>query len=513
MDKPSDAIRTADHSTRHRSAAQLVVLQGRGRGSRFRIQESATVGRSPHATIMLDDPSVSRLHARLSRNADGVWIIEDRSRNGTFINGQRVKQHPLILGDQIRCGPIATLEFRALDAAEGHAVERQRFEAIGRVGVGIAHDLKNLLAAMDASVAFIQELPAEQPLGDAEVQACVGDISLALARASEISRSVVSFARGRGTDRRCVELAPLIADVVRMLRHALDRSVRVEISTEPHLAVYASKSELHQVLLNLCLNARDAMPEGGVLRIEARALAATPSQGPWQQGQPLALLSVTDSGAGMDIETQRHAFEPFFTTKLEGSGFGLGLATVRDIVGAHGGEIGVESSPGQGSTFTLRLPRLDSNPASLSSTAEHEPPPVLSVDRSLVHILLVDDEQILRRSVARRLKQAGFLVTEASDGAGAVAVYRPGVHVLVLLDLDMPGVDGERAQVELLARDPDARIVFVTGYVDPERAAAMLDRGALAVLEKPLNLDSLVHLAHQVLTGSPFVDSETTASG
>ena len=108
------------------------------------------------------------------------------------------------------------------------------------------------------------------------------------------------------------------------------------------------------------------------------------------------------------------------------------------------------------------------------------------MDRGRVHVLLVDDEQILRRSVARRLKQAGFLVTEAGDGGEAVTAYRPGVHLLVLLDLDMPGLDGEQTQAELLRRDPDARIVFVTGYVDPERATAMLDRGALAVLEKPL---------------------------
>jgi signal transduction histidine kinase/CheY-like chemotaxis protein len=505
--RPS-SIPTLERAGKPWPAAQLVIIEGRGVGRRFKILDSATLGRSPEATIMLDDLEVSRLHGRLSRTESGAFGIQDLSRNGTYVNGVRIERCQLSPGDRVRFGPNVTMEFGFLDPAEDQALERQRFEAIGRLGVGIAHDLKNLLAALDAGVAFLEELPLSRSLGDAEVRACLADLELAVGRAGELTRSILSFARGRGTDRACVDLATLIGEVVKMLRHVLERNIRIELTVRPNIFVYGSRSELHQVLLNLCLNARDAMPNGGVLRIAAaprEISTGEPAQNPHQE---TALLTVTDTGTGMDQETQRRVFEPFFTTKGEGAGYGLGLATVREIVEAHGGTIAVSSAPGEGSAFAVHLPILDSVATSLSNTQQRAPVSPRRNMAQTIGVLLVDDEQIVRRSVARRLRHAGFRVTEADGGTEAVALYDRAEHDLVLLDLDMPGLDGEQTQEKLAEIDPDVRIVFATGYVDAERSVAAQDRGALALLEKPYDLDKLVSLATQVAQGGGFGDSE-----
>jgi CheY-like chemotaxis protein len=209
----------------------------------------------------------------------------------------------------------------------------------------------------------------------------------------------------------------------------------------------------------------------------------------------------------MDAETQRRIFDPFFTTKREGAGYGLGLGTVREIVTLHGGRVGIESDPGRGSRFTIYLPVLDPGER-FASTEERNPQPSPSLKRDRVSVLLVDDEQIVRRSVARLLRQAGFEVTEAADGAEAIARYSRQAHDLVLLDLDMPGLNGEQTQARLIALDPQARIIFATGHADPKRESAVRARGALAFLQKPYGLDALVGLVNQVLDTEHAVEFE-----
>ncbi|MFZ5894541.1 MAG: response regulator [Myxococcota bacterium] len=499
--KSPDNSATLDRLPRvTRVTGQLTVIEGRTTGRKFKIEDSATIGRSPDATVMLDEPEISRLHARLSRDAGGNFVLEDlKSKNGVAVNGVRVEKRVLAFGDRIRVGPNVVLEFNSFDAVEEHIVQRQRFEAIGRLGVGIAHDLNNVLAALDAGAAYLRELPANRSLGDPDVRECIADLVLASARASELTRGILSFARGRGSEYAPVDLAQLASEVVRMLRHTLDQSIRIQPSIEPGVMVHGSHSELHQVILNLCLNARDAMPEGGVLSISAGSVQEPPAQLGFPTARAVAMLSVGDSGTGMDAETQRRIFEPFFTTKREGAGYGLGLATVREIVSLHGGHITLESVPGRGSRFCVYLPFLDEERVRFSSTEERAPPATRR-PASATSVLLVDDEQIVRRSMARLLRQAGFDVTEAADGAEAVARYSRKRFDLVVLDLDMPGLDGEQTQARLVGLDPYARIVFASGHVDPKREAAVRARGALAFLQKPFALDVLLSIAHEVLS-------------
>jgi signal transduction histidine kinase/CheY-like chemotaxis protein len=508
MKASTERVPTVDETSRAGTAAQLTIIEGRATGRKFKVTESAIIGRSPDAGVMLDDPEVSRLHARLSRNDAGAFQIEDLgSKNGTLINGVRVERRLLVYGDKIRLGPHVVLEFHGFDAVEDYIIQRQRFEAIGRLGVGIAHDLNNVLAALDAGASYLRELPPDRVLGDAEVRECISDLGLAAARATELTRGILSFARGRGSERAAVDLATLVGEVVRMLRHTLDHSIRIDPAVEAGVLVHGSQSELHQVLLNLCLNARDAMPEGGILRISAAKQAGVPRDLGFADGQIAAVLSVADTGTGMDPETQRRIFDPFFTTKREGAGYGLGLGTVREIVTLHGGQVGIESAPGRGSRFTIYLPALDAGER-FSSTEERVPQPSLGLNGARVSILLVDDEQIVRRSVARLLRQTGFEVIEAADGAEAIARYSRRAYDLVLLDLDMPGLNGEQTQARLVTLDPKVRIVFATGHADPKREAAVRARGALAFLQKPYGLDTLVGLVNHVLEAKHSIEFE-----
>jgi signal transduction histidine kinase/ActR/RegA family two-component response regulator len=494
MKEPPKRATTLDQTLRAvRLVAQLTVVEGRAAGRKFKVEGTATIGRSPDATVMLDDPEVSRLHARLNRNDAGAYVLEDlQSRNGTFVNGVRAERRLLAYGDKIRVGPQVVLEFNGFDAVEDHIIQRQRFEAIGRLGVGIAHDLNNVLAALDASASYLRELPPDRILGDTEVRECITDLTLAAARASELTRGILSFVRGRGSERVAVDLSALVSEVVRMLRHTLEQGIRIEPRVEPNVTVHGSQSELHQVILNLCLNARDAMPDGGTLSISAESRAAPNAV------HQLAVLTVADTGIGMDAATQARIFEPFFTTKREGVGYGLGLATVHEIVKLHGGRIELDTSPGNGSKFVVTLPILDEEAVRFSSTEERAAPLTRRPSAS-VSILLVDDEQIVRRSVARLLRQAGFAVTEAADGAEALALYSRRAHDLVVLDLDMPGLDGEQTQARLMVLDPYARIVFASGHADPKREASVRARGALAFLQKPFGLETLIGLVNEVL--------------
>jgi len=252
--------------------------------------------------------------------------------------------------------------------------------------------------------------------------------------------------------------------------------------------------------MNLCLNARDAMPHGGILRVAARTILDSdvlPSS--VDRAVPHLALSVEDTGVGMDSATRARAFEPFFSTKREGAGFGLGLATVREVVAFHGGHIEIDSEEAKGTRFQIFLPlhaaRAEERHITGASAAQ------TPSSRGL--ILLVDDEEVVRRSFARLLRQAGHRVVEANDGVKAAELYRqaqPRPHV-VILDLDMPILTGEETQERLLAVDPRVRILFVSGHDEPAREAAVRARGALGFLHKPCKAQALLRAVSEAVTG------------
>jgi two-component system cell cycle sensor histidine kinase/response regulator CckA len=502
------ARRTIDHSRQSPTAVRVTVVDGPAVGQEFKVDGVATIGRSPDASVMIDDPGVSRLHARIRRGDSGKFEVEDLgSKNGTFLNGTRIDHALAGIGDKIRLGPRVVLTLTSFDLIEEQLVQRQRLETVGRLGAGIAHDLNNVLAALHAGTAFLQQLPASVVLGDPRVTECLQDLTLATSQGAELTRGILRIVRGKRAIREAVDLGQLVVEVARILRHTIDHSIHVETTVLPDVAVYGNHSELQQVLLNLCLNARDAMPSGGQLRVAVKLAPAPPD---WNNSSErlMALLEVSDTGTGIDTETQSQIFDPFFTTKREGAGFGIGLSTVRDLVKLHGGRIALESAHGKGSTFRLYFPALDVD--SFGATGERAPVTQIPYRAEQpLNILLVDDEQLLRRSFGRLLRQHGFQVTEAAGGSEALTLYARDQHDLVILDLDMPGMSGEQTQLELLRRSPDARIMFASGHADPQRELTVRERGARAFLQKPYEIELLVTTIHQVMRQAPFMDERT----
>jgi signal transduction histidine kinase/ActR/RegA family two-component response regulator len=481
--------------------ARLIAVAGSQAGRKFKIGDHGLIGRGGDATVTLEDPEVSRAHARISKSELGAYVLEDLgSKNGTQVNGLPITRHLLSFGDKIQVGPRVMLLFAPFDPIEDQLLQRQRLEALGRVGAGVAHDLNNMLGAISASIDYLAKLPGHSDLQSDEVQTCFDDIRLAAGQASELTRGILKFARGRAQAHCPVDLSGLCSDVMRLIRHTFDRAIQIESKIYPGLSVRGDQAELHQVLMNLCLNARDAMPQGGVLRVSASPVTSHSQVLPEQLNPavPQLVLSVEDTGIGMGPQTRARIFEAFFTTKREGAGFGLGLATVNEVVRFHGGQIQIESEEGKGTRFLVFLPMHQTRAEPSSVTDAHELSRVVN-SRGL--ILLVDDEEVVRRSFARLLRQAGHSVIETPDGVKAVEVYRQAFPRpnLVILDLDMPVLSGEETQARLLEVDPDVRILFVSGHDEPSRESAVYACGALGFLRKPCQAQVLLGAISEAL--------------
>ncbi len=473
--------------------ARLIVIEGPQAGQKFKIDGDVVLGRAIDSTVVLEDPEVSRSHVRITRSHVGAYIIEDMgSRNGTIVNGIPIEKQFLVFGDKIQVGPRVLILFAPFDPIEDQLLQRQRLEALGRVGAGVAHDLNNMLGAISASIDFLGRLPADRPVGSPDVRDSVADIRTALTQASELARGILKFARGRSRGHALVDLSLVCHEVIRLAHHTFDRAILLDQDIAPNLVVSGDQAELHQVIMNLCLNARDAMPAGGELRIHAELVDG-------EAERARVRISIEDSGSGMDAATRARIFEPFFTTKPEGAGFGLGLSTVREVVNMHGGEVEVTSEPGKGTKFFIYLPACTGQPQPVRITSGHRDLRPPSHESAL--ILLVDDEEVVRRSTARLLRQAGHEVLEAPGGKEATQLYANAERYpdLVILDLDMPYLNGEQTQRVILSIDPKARILFMSGHEDFVRENSSSIGSAAGYLRKPCNVALLLSTVSDVL--------------
>jgi signal transduction histidine kinase/CheY-like chemotaxis protein len=473
--------------------ARLIVVEGPQAGQKFKIDGDVVLGRAIDSSVVLEDPEVSRSHVRITRSQVGAYVIEDMgSRNGTLVNGVPIQKQFLSFGDKIQVGPRVLILFAPFDPIEDQLLQRQRLEALGRVGAGVAHDLNNMLGAISASIDFLGRLPADRPVGSADVRDSVADIRSALAQASELARGILKFARGRSRGHALVDVSAVCQEVIRLAQHTFDRAIMLDQDIAPGLVVSGDQAELHQVIMNLCLNARDAMPAGGTLRIRADLVG----QGLSERGS--VRIAIEDSGSGMDESTRARIFEPFFTTKPEGAGFGLGLSTAREVVSMHGGQIEVASAPGAGTSFFIYLPASTGQPQPVRITSGHRDLRPNAHKSAL--ILLVDDEEVVRRSTARLLRQAGHEVIEAPGGKEATQLYANAERYpdLVILDLDMPYLNGEQTQRVILSIDPSARILFMSGHEDFIRDGSTA-MNAAGYLRKPCNVALLLSTVTDVL--------------
>jgi signal transduction histidine kinase/ActR/RegA family two-component response regulator len=346
---------------------------------------------------------------------------------------------------------------------EAQLLQAQKMDAIGRLAGGVAHDFNNLLTIITSYAELaLDAVPEESPL-----EAKVHEILLAARRAAELTRQLLAFSRKQPRALRVVELNPVVGNIAKMLPRLIGEDIEFSFVAGERLGqVRVDPMQIEQILMNLAANARDAMPEGGHLRIETSDILL---DGDYIHGKPAvipmghyALITVTDDGCGIPREDLAHIFEPFYTTKPSGKGTGLGLATVYGIVKQNRGFIWVYSEPGSGTIFKIYLPCVAVR--SVSADADFtEPEPV---PRGSESILLVEDEPAVRQATAEFLRTKGYRVDEAKDGLDALNIIREGNdHVdLVVTDVVMPNMSGGELAKALGELRPNMKFLFVSGY-------------------------------------------------
>jgi len=383
----------------------------------------------------------------------------------------------------------------ALRAFEEQFRQSQKMEAVGQLAGGVAHDFNNLLTAILGYTAII----ADQVPPDSAIQEDLEEVRLAAQRAEALTRQLLAFSRRQILEPRVIDLERVLSSLTPMLRRLIGEDIEVVAHIAPDLGrVLADPSQIEQVILNLSLNARDAMPEGGTLTLELQdvgvGLEGHPGHADVAPGA-YVMLAVSDTGIGMDAKTAEHAFEPFFTTKPSGKGTGLGLATVHGIVKQSGGYVWLSSEPGRGTTFKVFLPRVertDEAPARAKPAA---------AARGTETILLTEDDAPLRRLAQRVLEQQGYTVLPAATPTEALAIANAGGAAIDLLvtDVVMPEMNGRALAELIVASDPEIRVLYMSGYTDD----AVVRRGVLQhgmhFIQKPFDPDLFAHRVRETL--------------
>ena len=396
----------------------------------------------------------------------------------------------------------------ALRQSEKQFRQSQKMEAVGRLAGGIAHDFNNLLTViMGYSQVLLTELGPQHPLrGKIEETLKAGE------KAATLIRQLLTFSSKQSLDPKILSLNTAVTSLESLLRRLIGEDIQLISKLDPtNGRLRADQAQLEQVLVNLVVNARDAMPKGGTLTIETAQVELTRSPvyhlTPLPPG-PYVRLAVSDTGCGMDRKTQSHIFEPFFTTKGEGKGSGLGLSTVFGIVTQCGGAIDVTSRVGHGTRFDLYFPSVESD---ILTTAPTQP--LARPQRGTETILLVEDEPSVRTLVRDELRKLGYRVVEAKNGVEAclLATQQAGSFQLLLTDVVMPGMGGRELAQHLSVIKPDLRTLFISGYTDDVGIMAGQEEGTSSFLQKPFTPEVLARAVRNLLDASTPSD-RTVAS-
>jgi two-component system cell cycle sensor histidine kinase/response regulator CckA len=422
------------------------------------------------------------------RRKDGreVWL----SDTAVIVKGS--DSHPVMEGILVDITERKTLETQLLQS--------RKMEAVGRLAGGIAHDFNNLLTIISGYT----ELAMNRPHLTNEVRSDIERIENAAGRAAGLVRQLLAFSRKQVLQPKILDLNQIVLNLDTLLRRLMDERIEMVTRVSDNLGrVKADPAQIEQVIMNLVVNARDAMPEGGRLVLETCNVELDSNYAvdhvSVKPGR-YVMLAVSDTGVGMDQQTVTHIFEPFFTTKEGGRGTGLGLSTVYGIVKQSGGYIWVYSEPGKGSSFKVYLPRVDEAAEEIPSTAA-----VSRAQRGTETILLVEDEEPLRELIQTVLTEQGYNVILSLDPQHAeqiAARFEGEVHLL-LTDVVMPGISGRELAGRISARRPEIRVLYMSGYTDNViSSGGMLERG-LAFLQKPFSPATLVQKVREVLNPTP----------
>jgi NO-binding membrane sensor protein with MHYT domain/ActR/RegA family two-component response regulator len=402
----------------------------------------------------------------------------------------------LILGTSL-LGAMLDRRLRARALVLERRRDAQKLEALGQLAGGIAHDFNNLLTAILGHAEFLKQDPA---IGD-ESREDIEQIEAAASRAAELTRQLLAFGRRQVLAPRPILLNEVVADTMRMLGRVVGENIEVKVLTAPDLVpTMADPSQVTQILINLVVNARDAMPDGGLLTIETKNVEVdSVTVGQHLDAPPGAyvMLGVTDSGVGIAPEHQPRIFEPFFTTKSAGRGTGLGLSTVYGIVAQSGGSISVYSEPGHGSTFCVYFRQLAEGRVIAPVRPAHPSERL----RGSETVLVVEDEDAVREFAARALRQYGYTVLVAGRPQEAllIAAEHPGTIDLVLADVIMPRTSGPGLMTKLRELQPTARVVFMSGFTENALGHHGVLESNYPFLQKPFSPEALARKIREAL--------------
>jgi len=392
-------------------------------------------------------------------------------------------------------------EHRRLEEQLRHS---QKMEAVGQLAGGVAHDFNNLLMLIQA---HNEHLCAHLVPGDPAHKDAL-EIERAVIRATSLTRQLLAFGRKQILHARVLDLNKVLTDVVKMLDRLIPNNIELKTLRATSLGlVKADSSQIEQIVLNLAVNARDAMPEGGSLILETRNIDADEAYVRLRETVPLGkyvMLTVTDTGTGMDRATQDRIFEPFFTTKEPGKGTGLGLATVYGVLQQMGGAIWVNSKPGKGTSFEIYLPEAEETAPSEVSVPESAAPTLANAPNGTETILLVEDQDGIRDMVLEFLERKGYTVLQAMNGKEALALAAAHECAIDLLitDVVMPKIGGRELARQLAESRPHMKILFMSGFPEHMTLSGELVDENAAVLQKPFLLDTLARKVRDVIDNS-----------
>ncbi len=423
----------------------------------------------------------------INRRKDGSLYTEKMSLTPVRDEHGKV-MHVVAIKEDVTARKLLEEQFR----------QAQKMEAVGRLAAGVAHDFNNLLTViMGYSEIMLERFPSGDPIRDYAIE-----IKAAGEKAAGLTRQLLAFSRQQVLAPQILDLNKLITNLTKMLKRMIGEDVHLVFNSGSfHATVKADPGLIEQVILNLAVNARDAMPRGGKLTVETARVEVDETYKlthPAVSAGPYVMLAVSDTGCGMDKDTQAHIFEPFFTTKEQGKGTGLGLATVYGIVKQSGGSVWVYSEPGAGTTFKIYLPAFDGLPQS---------PEIRTVTKGGSEtILLVEDDAGLREFTRIVLEsRGGYRVLASESGKRALlfaAQFKGPIHLL-LTDVVMPAMNGRKLSEKLARVRPDMKILFMSGYTDDTVVRHGVLEEEMAFLQKPFTPESLLRKVRNALDARP----------
>jgi PAS domain S-box-containing protein len=426
-----------------------------------------------------------------SRPQQGIWVSRDITERKQAENTLRESQEKLRLSEeQLRMS--------------------QKLEAVGQLAGGVAHDFNNLLTVIRGYSELVLNGLTESDKNRPKVE----EIKHAADRASTLTHQLLAFSRKQVLQPKLFDLNRLVTDMSKMLRRLIGENIEMTTIIGQGAAINADPGQIEQVLMNLVVNARDAMPKGGHLTVETARIEIDETYASTHLGVqpgPYVMLAVSDTGSGMDAETRKHIFEPFFTTKELGKGTGLGLSTVYGIIKQSGGNIWLYSEPGQGTVFKVYLPAAIEIDAQPTASPER-----VALPRGTETILIVEDEPQIRSLAIDCLSYQGYDVMSASNGLEALQIVERLQRQidLVLTDLVMPKLSGRELSERISALQPSAKVLFMSGYTNDSVVNHGILDGATWFIQKPFTLESLVRRVREVLdSNEPRANSTMELSG